>query len=297
MVAREHFAEMVSIRLWTKADIDYVTESIERERWGYTKRDIERCWQFEPNGCFIAEVQNKPVGQVFSICYGKMGWIGLLIVNLEQRGKGVGTVLMQTAIDYLQKAGAETIRLEAAEKAVPLYKRLGFREEFDSLRLSKQLKQNGKQKPLRENIFPVQEEDIENMAEFDSKYFGANRIRVLKSLCEESPQSCFVAKEKQKIVAYVMSRKISLIHRIGPWVCAKENTQAASDLLITSINSIEEKNTELRIGTPAHNTNAVELLERLGFHQVAKSIRMIWGKHKHKGNVLGIYGIAGPEKG
>jgi hypothetical protein len=33
----------------------------------------------------MAEVQSKRVGHVFTVGYGKAGWIGLLIVNPENR--------------------------------------------------------------------------------------------------------------------------------------------------------------------------------------------------------------------
>jgi len=290
---------MVTVRVWEQTDIDYVEKSLEQARWGYTRRDVERCWQYEPNGCFIAEINQKPVGHVFSINYGKMGWIGLLIVREEHRNRGIGTLLTQRAIEYLQKVGVETIRLEAAQRAVPLYKRLGFIEEFDSLRFSKQLKQK---EDLRLHgqemvVHRIKEKDLENIVKFDSKYFGANRLRVLRSLFEDNPQNCFVAKEKQEITGYIMSRQIPNAYRIGPWVCTKHYSKVAGDLLLTCIDSIVEKETELRIGMPTPNTNGIELMENLGFQLVGKSMRMVWGKHKHKGDIKGIYGIAGPEKG
>ena len=288
---------LVRIRLWTGADIDFVAACVEREGWGYSKRDMERCWQFEPDGCIIAEIQDKPVGHVFSICYGKTGWVGLLIVNPENRDKGIGTILMQAAIRYLQKRGAETIRLEAVEKAVPLYKRLGFGEEFDSLRFSKQLAPKEKHKTHKENVFLMQESDIEKIAHFDSKYFGANRLRVLRSLYRESPLNCFVAKEKQRITGYIMSRKIGAVYRIGPWVCAKEKAKAASDLFHRCSGIVKDKEPMFRLGMPALNTNGTKLMEQLGFAFVSKSVRMVWGKPKHKGEILGVYGIGGPEKG
>jgi len=287
---------MVSIRSWMQADIDYVMESVKREGWGYTRRDIERCWQYEPNGCFIAEDQNKSIGHVFSICYGKMGWIGLLIVNPEKRERGVGAILMHTAISYLQRAGVETIRLEAVEKAVALYKHLGFREEFDTLRLSKQLK--GKEElehRVGEKIFPMKEEDIENIAKFDSKYFGANRLRVLWSLYKDQPQHCFVARENQRILGYLMSRKIPNAHLIGPWVCGKPDK--AEELLNAYINSMEEGKIELRLGMPVPNINGARLIEKLGFQVTRKRLRMIRGENKHQGDIAGIYGIGGSEKG
>jgi len=288
---------MVSVRLWAQTDIRYVTESVNREGWGYTLQDIERCWRYEPNGCFLAEIQHKPVGHVFSIGYGKMGWIGLLIVNPEKRGKGIGTILMQTAINYLQKAAAETIRLEAAEKAVSLYKRLGFEEEFVSLRFSKQLKQEEMEKPKRNKvakIFRIQEKDVEGIAQFDAPFFGANRLRVLQSLYIDQPQHCLVAKEKQKTLGYIMSRKISNTHRIGPWVC--QNLEIAEKLMVKYISTIKE-DTELRLGMPILNKDGIKLMKKLGFQLTHKSLRMFWGKHNHKGDPTGIYGIGGPEKG
>jgi len=286
---------MVSIRPLTQADINYVAESVKREEWGHLRRDIERCWKYEPSGCFIAEAQNKPTGHVFSVRLGKTGWVALLIVNPKMRGKGAGTVLMQTVIDYLHKAGAETIRLEAVEKTVPLYKRLGFREEFDSLRFRRQRKPKEKPKPREENIFPMQREDIKNTAKFDAQSFGTNRLRVLQSLYEDEPQQCFVAKEKQKTWGYIMSRKIQDAHWIGPWV--SKNPKTAEKLLSACLDAIRGEETELRLGMPVLNKEGTRLMEKFEFQLVGKSIRMVWGKHKHKGDIHGVYGIAGPEKG
>jgi ribosomal protein S18 acetylase RimI-like enzyme len=292
-----HFDGMVVIRRWFQSDIDYVAESVRREDWGYSRYDMERCWRYEPDGCFIAESRNKSIGHVFSLRYDKMGWVGLLIVNPEERGRGVGTSLMKAAINHLLEGGAETIRLEAAEKAVPLYRRLGFREEFDSLRFSKHLKQKERAQSPGLNVFEMEEKDIENAAEFDSKYFGARRLRVLQGLYGDGHHSCFLAREDKSILGYVMSRRIDALRRIGPLVCAKEKPKTARDLLIACINAVEEEETELRIGTPAPNVNATEIMEELGFQLIGKSIRMMWGENRHKGDVMGIYGIGGAEKG
>ena len=178
---------MVSIRLWTERDIDYVAESVQREGWGHTRRDVERCWLFEPDGCFIAEADGRRVGHVFSVRYDKAGWIGLLIVDPKERAKGVGKKLMQSAISYLHKSGTETIRLEAVERAVPLYRRLGFKDEFSSLRFSKQVNERSSlrrstEAKMRARIRLMQRDDIENVANFDSRFFGANRLRVIRSL-------------------------------------------------------------------------------------------------------------------
>jgi hypothetical protein len=37
---------LVCVRLWSRADIDFVIASVVREGWGYSRRDVERCWGF-----------------------------------------------------------------------------------------------------------------------------------------------------------------------------------------------------------------------------------------------------------
>ncbi len=291
----EPLRRSVIIRRWTSADIDYVYESVNREGWGHTKRDVERCWKLEPNGCFITEFQNKPIGHVFSIRYGKIGWIGLLIVNPERRGQGVGFVLMETAVNYLRKAGAETIRLDAVEGAVPLYRRLGFVEEFDSLRFRKQLRQNEVPGLKRERTLQMRDDDIANVAQFDAPHFGANRLAVLQSVYRDYPQLCFVAKEEGEIAGYVMARQMQNRFWIGPWVCL--NSQTARHLFDTLIGTIEAKDFELRVGLPVLNMSGRELMEKLGFQLTGKSTHMVLGNKGNQGAVTNVFGIGGPEKG
>jgi GNAT superfamily N-acetyltransferase len=287
---------MVVIRLWTQVDIDSVAQSVQREGWGHTRRDVERCWRFEPNGCFIAEVEGRPVGHVFTVSYGKVGWIALLIVNPESRGKGVGTVLIEKAIDFLRKVGVETIRLDAVPKAVSLYKRLGFTAEFDSLRFSRLLglgRKSGRGEGVL--VFPIREEDVEEVAEFDSGYFGANRLCVLRGLYDDESKRCFVAKQKRRILGYVMCRETLKGHWIGPFVC--RNHSIAKSLLRVCMDTFEGRETELRLGMPAANKDGVALMERLSFHLTSKSVHMVLGKRTREGDISGVFGIGGAEKG
>jgi len=293
---------MAHLRLWKRGDLDFVADSVDREGWRHLKRDVERCWRFEPDGCFMAEVDGKRVGHVFSVCYGQVGWIGLLIVNPESRGRGIGAALMQRAIDYLRERGVETIRLEAVEKAVPLYRRLGFGEEFLSLRFSRRLRLG--QKELRSlgggdksNISDVKEGDIDQLASFDSQYFGVSRLRVLRSLYQDEPgRNCFMARRGRGILGYVMSRRIRDGFWVGPWVC--DNSETAEVLLRTCVDAVgREGLVELRLGMPDSNKAGVGLMGKFGFELVGRSLRMVWGKRKYEGLVSGVYGIGGAEKG
>lgn len=124
------------IRKFREDDVDFAYEMITVEQWNDRREDIERMFDYEPNGRFIAETNGESVGHVFSISYGKLGWIGFLIVKAEQRGMGIGTQLMKKAINYLLSHEVETIKLEAVPEIANLYRKLGFVDEYDSLRFA-----------------------------------------------------------------------------------------------------------------------------------------------------------------
>jgi len=264
------------------------------EQWDDTRNDINRMFSYEPDGCFIAEVNREPVGHVFSISYGRLGWIGLLIVRAEYRKKGVGTLLTKKAINYLLNCGVKTMKLEAVPTIVNLYRGLGFVDEYDSLRfmgVSREITSLSNR-----CVKSLKKEEVTELAKFDVEYFGANRIKVLGGLCRNSPQLCFVSYTDAEIVGYLMCRKTETGYRIGPWVCNPENSQAARELLMECMNTIR-KNVKLYVGVPVVNKAAVEILHDFNFEQYSKSIRMYFGEKLETERANGIFAIGGPEKG
>lgn len=284
---------MVRIRPWTEGDIEYVAQSISRERWGHTRRDVERCLHWEPKGCFVAEEGSEKVGHISTIGYRKLGWIGLLIVNPERRGEGIGTALMRTAVDYLHQTGVETIRLEAEEAAVPLYRRLGFREEFASMRYGGRAGVE-EQEFHRQEISQVERKDISALVALDSEYFGADRSRVLKALFEGDQRQCFVANRSEPS-GYIMCRRTQNGHWMGPWIC-KDSAQAEK-LLNAALSSIGGRHSGLRFGFPSSNVSMLRLMKKKNFSFKGKSIRMFLGENRHRGIPHCVFGIGGPEKG
>jgi ribosomal protein S18 acetylase RimI-like enzyme len=284
--------ESLFIRTLTKADLEFAYELNMKEQWNDRKEDLLRMYGYEPEGCFIAEVKQKPAGHIFSISYGKLGWIGLLIVKAEYRRRGIATRLMNAAIDHLLQHGVQTIRLEAATKISELYRKLGFIDEYDSLRFSKAVKKPDAR--MKDSSIPIKKKDINGIATFDKKYFGADRTKVLTSLSAENPQLCVASYDGAIIDGYIMCRKAKNGYVLGPFVCNPENTQTAENLLQACMNRLE--NTTLYIGVPETNKNAVDLLTRHAFTHYSESIRMRLGQEIND-RVQGIFAIGGPMKG
>ena len=285
--------ESTSIRLFRESDIGFTYEMTKFEEWNYRKEDIQRMLRYNPSGCFVAEANGKQAGHVFSVNYGRLGWIGLLIVSAECRRKGIGTLLMKKAMKHLLSNKVETVRLEAVPKIATIYRKLGFIEEYDSLRFLGVGRKIGSS--TNSNVKLLKKEKMKEIAEFDAEYFGVNRIKVLSKLYHDNPKLCFASYAGSKLVGYIMCRKAEKGYRVGPWVCSPENPQAARELLTKCMENVGE-NAKVYVGVLAVNKTAVEIMRDFGFEQYSKSIRMYVGK-KLTERVSGVFAIGGPEKG
>lgn len=86
-------------------------------------------WLAERDGVVIGGVAlTLATGQPqFRSPSGRTALVYGLFVQPEERGAGVATRLVSEAVAHARAWGAEVVTLHAAEKARPLYARLGFR--------------------------------------------------------------------------------------------------------------------------------------------------------------------------
>ncbi len=284
----------VSIRQLEEKDTHFAYDMTVAEKWNDRPEDIKRMLSFEPNGCFIAEVKGNPAGHVFTVNYGRLGWIGLLIVRAEYRNMGIGTLLMKEAKRYLLRCNVKTIRLEAVPEIANLYRKLGFIDEYDSLRY-RGTRRNASS-PKNISLSLMKSKDIPDVARFDAEYFGAERGRILNRLYEENPDLCFVAHTGSRISGYIMYRKAKNGHRLGPCVCEPNNLETARQLFAEGMNRIE-LGEQIYVGVPAVNTEAVDIMREFGFKKYSKSIRMCFGEKLETENANGVFALGGPMKG
>jgi GNAT superfamily N-acetyltransferase len=92
----------------------------------------EKLQPFFTNGKFLVlEDSDGLAGCVYAELRGQRGYIGLLALRPQLKGRGLGRVLMNRAEDYLAAAGCEAADLRtisARADLVPMYKHLGYEE-------------------------------------------------------------------------------------------------------------------------------------------------------------------------
>ena len=278
------------IRVMTRGDIDLVMRLQEMVGWGNTRADAERSLYYEPSGCFVASIDGVDVGMVNSFLYGEVGFIGNLIVLPETRGKGVGAALMSAAIERLTRDGAGTIHLDAVQKAIPLYERLGFKAEYWSLRY------NGiATKAPHHSIEPMVKEDLEKVTTLDRRFFGLDRAQKLRRVQHDFPELCFKASKGGILHGFIMAKPGASNVRVGPWICDPKHAEYAEPLLNALSSKVDGR--KLWLGIPEINKASVKVVSGKGFTQMPSSLRMSYGAHKKVEDTSGIFGIGASDKG
>jgi ribosomal protein S18 acetylase RimI-like enzyme len=134
----------VRLRHMTVDDIPSV-QSIGRVTWSHVaSEDIGRQVEYpirptkiiqaaiegDPEGCFVALVDDEPVGAAYSHVWGTVGWVGPVEVLPDHQGTGVGTSLMEACQDHLSSLGCKVVGVETMsdnERNKRFYARLGYR--------------------------------------------------------------------------------------------------------------------------------------------------------------------------
>ncbi len=280
----------VDIREMTAGDLDFCLEMFRITGWGNTADDVRRMISYEPGCCFAASLGGEDVGMVGSIGYGEVGYLGNLIVLPEYRGRGIGAALMNEAMEHLLDSGAKSIRLDSVPKAIPLYQRLGFREESLSLRFTGRASEKGSKGCER-----MMESDLPAVLSLDQEFFGVPRGKVLMRVYADFPGLCFVAREGSRLVGFIMAKEGEGRTRIGPWICKPNEGGIAENLLHRLMDEVA--GSTVWAGVPEGNRGSVEILERNGFISGPSSHRMCHGECGDTGIVEGIFGVGGPDKG
>lgn len=256
--------------------------------WNQTPADWERFLNAGPDGCFVAECEGRVVGTVTTISYeDRFAWIGMVLVDPDFRGGGIGTRLLEKAIAYLDARGIPTLKLDATPHGKPIYEKLGFVYEYEIERWA--LKRAAGDEPAPE----ARAEDLTAVLALDHEVFGASRDALLRSLANCAPQFVCAVRNAAEIRGYAFGRPGSLADHLGPWIAQDES--AAGELLNTFL---RRSNREMVFADCLKaNPWARPLLRAHGFELSRPLTRMYRGINAHPGRSSLVCAVLGPEFG
>ena len=178
------------------SDFQFATKLANTMNWNMAPEDFEFMTSLEPEGCFVAFQGAERVGIATSISFRRIGWFGNLIVKEKYRGKGVGSILVKHAVNYLQSKGVKTVGLYAYPNLVNFYGNLGFKKDVDfSLLHTERLGS-----VIAETLPRVEQPQINEIEDFDSRFFGGERKKLLESIILEKGNLSYYWSEKDMVV-------------------------------------------------------------------------------------------------
>ena len=121
---------MISIRPMTMADIPLGLKLARQAGWNQIETDW-RCFSDHAAGRVLCRRTGRDGRRDYrGFHFGPVAWIAMVLVDIDSRRKGVATALLKHALDFLDKQGVRTVRLDATAAGQPVYEKLGFVPEY-----------------------------------------------------------------------------------------------------------------------------------------------------------------------
>ena len=279
---------MIKTRPMSTADIPLGMSLRAEAGWNQTSDDWLRFLNLQPAGCFVAELSGRAVGTVTTCVFDDVGWIGMMLVEKQARGRGVGTELMQAAMDYLTGHGVAAIRLDATAMGEPLYAGLGFVGQFRLQRYAGVVREL--HPPAR--VRSLERRDWERVFSLDKAAVGYDRQLLLERLCAEAGPTAFIDGEDERTAAYGLARSGALAAFIGPCIatCSDAGRRILSSLLVRFAGR------DVFVDVPQSHGEAREVLRNAGLGPSRELLRMCRGRQVSE-RVECLWASSGPEKG
>jgi predicted N-acetyltransferase YhbS len=280
----------LEIRLLTEEHISAGMRLSTLAGWNQTESDWRRVLQHDPQGCFMACLNNRVVGTTTTTVYGTdLAWIGMVLVDPEYRRRGIATQLMEAAIRSLRSQGVETIKLDATPAGRPVYAALGFTEETRIERWMGTARATGK------TDFQIWRPEVrQKVMALDRRAFGAERADLLDSLVvDSSVMPLTISASDGELQGYALARRGTLACYIGPVVAKSQHT--AVSLLDGMFDRLNGRDVFIDINTRFEA--GAQIMGTRGFVKQRDFMRMCFGPENSPETSELIFAIAGPEIG
>jgi len=262
------------IRKMTPQDLAFAIRLTDTMNWDLTEKDFRFMMTLEPQGCFTALTGAKRAGIAMAFHFGRIGWIGNVIVDKPFRSMGLGALLVTHAIDYLLKKSVATVGLYAYVDTVAFYEKLGFNVDSNFVRLVGQVSNAHLLAGQADSAKAMTESDLKDAIRLDKQCMGWNRERLLRRIFNESKDLCYIARDGSELLGFIVADWYR--QEIGPCICTQRDSKVALSLFKAVLSGLA--GVEVRVGVSELKQEIVKALMEIGFQEEFKVVRMYSGK-------------------
>jgi ribosomal protein S18 acetylase RimI-like enzyme len=287
----------ISIQRLTVSELEAVDEVIVAA-YGLAqgrKSTLQRYLALQPDGLFVAQQAGGVVGFGAAIRYDTFAYIGLMAVHPAAQKQGIGRLVLEHILAWLDTSGCATVLLDATPVGAALYEHLGFVEddrtavlqystdqiEYVSEKVAGERSRSG----MHNSVTVLGGDELPALFAYDAHSFGSERATVLASYWVDDPQRVLVTHNgEERITGYLIVQSSVL----GPWVA--DTCEDAERLLAGALTYPFKDGPGVFVS--ARHEDAVELFKRYGFSQQRTLKHMRRGKEVKRGRSSTIYGQA-----
>ncbi len=286
----------IRIRQMQTTDMEVIMQIKNAENWNQTEEDWLFLINSNPETCLVAVFENQVIGTVTAVNYqNKVAWIGMMLVLKDFRGMRVSKLLLNTIIEKLKNC--VSIKLDATPAGIPVYKKLGFVEEYEIGRMvSAGLSNMVKDEQNADDDFntsQILESDISNIVSMDEILFGVNRFNLFRFLLNNRKEICLQIKQENQLKGYVFGRNGSNYIQVGPVMTC--STLLAKKLLHGAFKKLKEQ--PLVVDVLLDKPELKYWLLSIGFTHQRSFTRMYLKSNNYTGKIENQFLISGPELG
>jgi GNAT superfamily N-acetyltransferase len=194
---------------------------------------IERYLAIDQLGFVVAYVDDILAGCGGVVAYpsGGFGWIGLIATDPEYTGKGIARTVTNYLLEYLRSVGCAAA-LDGSTGGAPLYEKMGFVDHG----LTTQFEFTGSHAgpvSFSAGCSPAEATDLDDIIDFDTPRFGADRSLLLQCLWSEHPHRFVLFREPDgELCGYGVATESTL----GPIV---SDSEVATEAILRTLGTYE----------------------------------------------------------
>ena len=279
----------VSIRTLARDEIGFALELATAEGWNPGTYDAPAFYAADPNGFFVAEVENEKVGCISAVRYDTFGFIGLFIVRKEFRGNGYGRALWEQALAHLRDL---PIGLDAAMDREAWYAQSQFERAYLNVRYrcdAREPRDHYESQILLERLRVLDD----GVSAYDRACFGASRSEFLQAWIAQPDVVALLARSliSGEILGYGVGRECRDGTKIGPLFASRVDVAA---ILFDTI--AMRTRSPWYLNVPAPNAVALALADERAMQREFDCARM-WRGAPPEFAQTKVYGVTSGELG
>ena len=262
---------MFHIKKMSSKDFAFGIRITDSMNWDLVEEDFKYMTKLEPEGCFLLLHDSTRIGIATTIGFGKLGWLGNVIVTENYRRKGGGSFLVQHSLEYLKSKDVRSVGLYAYVDTVPFYRNLGFKCDLEFSVLMGE----GFSSSVATNPKEAKKHEIQKIIDFDHSYIGESRRKILEPTLLNPENLCYVSTKDGQISGYAVAKVCEEMAEVGPLVCPRGHSDTAISLLKTILSKLIDF--KISMCVPRNESSILNLLTNHGFTESFRVARMFSG--------------------